>query len=69
MEFTYQVRLNNEQIMLADRLINRHLQENPAATVDDALDYIFQVGCQVINAAELDAVMANRITPYDGERP
>lgn len=51
MEFTYTVRIHDDQIKLVDTLIKQHLRANPGATVDDALDAIFTVGVNVIEAA------------------
>lgn len=53
MEFTYMVRVRDEQIEQVDALIKQHMHNNPDATVDDALDAIFTVGINVIEAATL----------------
>ncbi|MFA6904362.1 MAG: hypothetical protein WC236_14905 [Gallionellaceae bacterium] len=52
-EFTYIVRIREDQIKQVDTLVNQHLDNNPGATVDDALDAIFTVGINVIEAATL----------------
>lgn len=52
-EFTYNIRIRDDQIKLVDTLIKQHLRANPDATVDDALDSIFAVGVNVIEAATL----------------
>lgn len=53
MEFIYHVRIRDDQIKQVDTLIKQHLAANPEATVDDALDAIFTVGVNVIEAAAL----------------
>jgi retron-type reverse transcriptase len=44
---------HDDQIKQVDTLIKQHLANNPEATVDDALDAIFTVGINVIEAATL----------------
>jgi len=52
-EFTYNIRIRDDQIKLVDTLIKQHLRANPESSVDDALDAIFTVGINVIEAATL----------------
>ena len=51
MEFTYTVHIADEQIALTDQIIKQWMANHPCASVDDALDAIFAVGINLIDAA------------------
>lgn len=51
MEYTYTIHIRDGQIKKVDSLIRAHMKNNPDATVDDALDHIFNVGANVIAVA------------------
>lgn len=51
--FTYNVHIRDDQLELVDTLIQQWMANNPCASVDDAVDAIFTVGINVIEAATL----------------